>query len=200
MPADLLEKVLATQTFNQGFATTEYLAASLLDQAWHQITAGEVPDAGRHRGVRGGSARSGGRLPRRGAAPVPQHLLLAHLEQRLLGRLLLLHLERSTDADSVEWFKETAGSRARTAITSARRSSRRAGASRRSTSNRAFRGAEPDVRPLLIRRGLTLTHRARASWHRRSPFAFPRLRVHHRRPWRAPAAAARLVRPGLRQP
>ncbi len=45
MPQELLDKVLATQKFNQGYATTEYLAASLLDQAWHQITPEEVPDA-----------------------------------------------------------------------------------------------------------------------------------------------------------
>ena len=34
-----------TQSFNQGFATTEYLAASLLDMAWHQLTPDQVPDA-----------------------------------------------------------------------------------------------------------------------------------------------------------
>ncbi len=45
MPRELLDKVLATQKFNQGFATTEYLAASLLDQAWHQMTPDQVPDA-----------------------------------------------------------------------------------------------------------------------------------------------------------
>src|SRR5690606_360241 len=45
MPQALLDKVLATQTFNQGFATTEYLAASLLDQAWHQITPEQAPAA-----------------------------------------------------------------------------------------------------------------------------------------------------------
>src|SRR5205814_2137033 len=33
MPPELLEKVLAAQKFNQGYATTEYLAAALLDQA-----------------------------------------------------------------------------------------------------------------------------------------------------------------------
>ena len=37
MPAELLDAVLATRRFNQGFATTEYLAACLLDQAWHQL-------------------------------------------------------------------------------------------------------------------------------------------------------------------
>jgi peptidyl-dipeptidase Dcp len=45
MPPELLEKVLAAQKFNQGYATTEYLAAALLDQAWHQINAAQTPAA-----------------------------------------------------------------------------------------------------------------------------------------------------------
>ena len=45
LPAALFDKVLAAQTFNQGFATTSYLAAALLDQSWHQIGPQQVPDA-----------------------------------------------------------------------------------------------------------------------------------------------------------
>ena len=43
IPAELLEKVTAAEKFNQGFKTTEYLAATLLDQAWHQLKPDEVP-------------------------------------------------------------------------------------------------------------------------------------------------------------
>src|SRR5438874_319192 len=43
MQPELLEKVLAAQKFNQGYATTEYLAAALLDQAWPQIRAAQAP-------------------------------------------------------------------------------------------------------------------------------------------------------------
>jgi peptidyl-dipeptidase Dcp len=35
MPAELLQKIKEAGTYGQGFATTEYLAAALLDQAWH---------------------------------------------------------------------------------------------------------------------------------------------------------------------
>src|SRR3546814_20713521 len=38
MPRELLDKVLASSKFNQGFATTEYLAAAMLAQEWHQLT------------------------------------------------------------------------------------------------------------------------------------------------------------------
>jgi peptidyl-dipeptidase Dcp len=45
LPQELLAKVLAAQKFDQGYATTEYLAAALLDQAWHGITAAQAPAA-----------------------------------------------------------------------------------------------------------------------------------------------------------
>jgi peptidyl-dipeptidase Dcp len=38
IPADLVEKVRAASTHNQGFKTTEYIAASLLDLKWHELS------------------------------------------------------------------------------------------------------------------------------------------------------------------
>ena len=43
MPQELLNKVLTAQKFNQGYATTEYLAAALVDQEWHLINASQAP-------------------------------------------------------------------------------------------------------------------------------------------------------------
>jgi len=37
IPQALLDKVLESQKFNQGFGTTEYLAAALLDMEWHSF-------------------------------------------------------------------------------------------------------------------------------------------------------------------
>ena len=37
MPAELVEKIKKAKTFDQGFATTEYLAAALLDMSWHSL-------------------------------------------------------------------------------------------------------------------------------------------------------------------
>jgi peptidyl-dipeptidase Dcp len=39
----LLDKVIAASKFNQGFATTEYLEAAMLDQRWHQLPADADP-------------------------------------------------------------------------------------------------------------------------------------------------------------
>src|SRR5213596_2171858 len=43
IPQELFDKVVAAEKFNQGYKTTEYLAASLLDQAWYQLNPSEVP-------------------------------------------------------------------------------------------------------------------------------------------------------------
>lgn len=45
MPQELLDKVIAASKFNQGFATTEYLEAAMLDQNWHQLPLEQIPDA-----------------------------------------------------------------------------------------------------------------------------------------------------------
>ena len=43
MPTALVDKIKASRTFNQGFATTELLEASLLDFAWHTLPTTGVP-------------------------------------------------------------------------------------------------------------------------------------------------------------
>jgi peptidyl-dipeptidase Dcp len=45
IPQPLLDKVRAAARFDQGFSTTEYLSAALLDQAWHQLSPAQVPAA-----------------------------------------------------------------------------------------------------------------------------------------------------------
>jgi hypothetical protein len=91
MPKELLDKVQASQQFNEGFRTTEYLAASLLDQAGTSCRRDQIPTD-----VLAFEAEA---LKRRastspGAAALPHHLFLAHLLGRLLGRLLRLPVGR----------------------------------------------------------------------------------------------------------
>jgi peptidyl-dipeptidase Dcp len=40
MPQDLVDRIKRSRTFNQGFSTTEYVAAALLDLAWHTLPPG----------------------------------------------------------------------------------------------------------------------------------------------------------------
>ncbi len=44
IPAELVEKINAAGTFNQGFMTTELLAASILDLKWHMLSSLEGVD------------------------------------------------------------------------------------------------------------------------------------------------------------
>ena len=44
IPQDLLEKVIKASKFNQGFDTLEYLSASILDMEWHTLGPDEIPD------------------------------------------------------------------------------------------------------------------------------------------------------------
>ena len=45
IPAELIEKLQKAKQFNQGFATTEYLAASILDMDWHTLDEAAAQDA-----------------------------------------------------------------------------------------------------------------------------------------------------------
>ena len=44
LPAELVAKVREARAFGQGFASLEYLAAAILDMAWHSLPAGEAVD------------------------------------------------------------------------------------------------------------------------------------------------------------
>src|SRR3989454_9087193 len=47
MPRTLVDKIKRARTYDQGFATTEYVAAALLDMAWHTLPVGpEQADIG----------------------------------------------------------------------------------------------------------------------------------------------------------
>jgi len=45
IPQALVKKIQASGKFNQGFGTTEYLAAALLDMSWHSLETAELQDA-----------------------------------------------------------------------------------------------------------------------------------------------------------
>ena len=45
IPQELIKKIQAAAKFGQGFSTTEYMAATLLDLAWHTQTSTEPQDA-----------------------------------------------------------------------------------------------------------------------------------------------------------
>jgi len=154
MPADLLDRVLATQQFNQGFATTEYLAASLLDQAWHQLTADEVPDAAGVEAFEAAALEAAGvaldTVPPRYRSTYFSHIWSSGYSAGYYSYIW----SEVLDADSVEWFRENGG------LTRANGDHFRRTLLSRGGSRDAlelfldFRGRAPDIGPLLARRGL----------------------------------------------
>ena len=91
----LLDEVLAAQTFNEGYLTTEYVEAAMVDMAWHEISAQQRPNAGQV------LAFEADALKRDGLAypPVPpryhSNVLPAHIFRWIRGCLLRLSVERS---------------------------------------------------------------------------------------------------------
>jgi peptidyl-dipeptidase Dcp len=154
MPRELLDKVLASSKFNQGFTTTEYLAASLLDQAWHQITPDQVPD------VEGFLAFEAKALENAGVGievvpPRYRSTYFSHIIGGYSAGYYSYIWSEVLDADSVEWFKENGGMKRENGDHFRKTLLSRGGAEDAMTIFKNFRGAEPNIQPLLIRKGLT---------------------------------------------
>ena len=154
MPAALIDKVLATAKFNQGFATTEYLAASLLDQAWHQLTPDQVPEADGVLAFEAAALEASGvaldAIPPRYRSTYFSHIFSGGYSAGYYSYIW----SEVLDADSVEWFKENGGL-TRENGDHFRRTLLSWGGSRDAMELfKSFRGAEPNIAPLLERRGL----------------------------------------------
>jgi peptidyl-dipeptidase Dcp len=153
MPKALLDKVLATSKFNQGFATTEYLGSAMLDQSWHQIGADKIPEAG------GVVAFEAAALKANGTdyAPVPPRYRTPYFSHIMGGYAAGYYAyiwSEVLDANTVEWIKANGG------LTRANGDRFRATLLSRGGSKdalqlfRDFTGQEPKIEPLLKRRGL----------------------------------------------
>jgi peptidyl-dipeptidase Dcp len=153
MPQELLDKVLETQKFNQGYTTTEYLAASLLDQAWHQLLPEETPAAD---GLLDFEAKA---LEDAGVAlayvpPRYRSTYFSHIIGGYSAGYYAYIWSEVLDADTVEWFKQNGGLTRENGDHFRQTLLSRGGAADAMEIFREFRGAEPDIQPLLERRGL----------------------------------------------
>ena len=155
IPQPLLEKVLAAEKFNQGFKTTEYLSASILDQAWHQLKPDQIPaDA---------MAFEADVLHKAGVdfPPVPPRYRSPYFSHTFSGGYSAGYYSylwsEVLDADTVEWIKTNGGlkrengDRFRSMLLS------RGGSSDALGLFKAFVGRDPYIEPLLERRGLNKT-------------------------------------------
>jgi peptidyl-dipeptidase Dcp len=153
MPQELLDKVIASKKFNEGFRTTEYLAASILDQKWHQLGASQIPTD-----VLGFEAAS---LKAAGVdyAPVPPRYRTTYFSHVFSGGYSAgyygyLWSER-LDADTVEWFNENGGMLRKNGDYFRKMLLSKGGTMDAMQMFREFRGRDAKIEPLLERRGLT---------------------------------------------
>jgi hypothetical protein len=84
MPKALVDKIKKSSKFNQGFMTTEYLAAALLDLQWHMLPA-DAPLQDPEKFEKAALANYGWTCPWYGLA-IPHVLLQPHLGWRLRRR------------------------------------------------------------------------------------------------------------------
>ena len=153
MPKELLDKVLATAKFNQGFTTTEYLASSMLDQRWHQLSADQVPAANGVMVFEAEALKKDGidfyAVPPRYRTPYFSHIMGGYSA----GYYAYIWSE-VLDADSVEWFKQNGGLSRKNGDHFRETLLSRGGSKDAMQLFRDFAGREPNIQPLLKRRGL----------------------------------------------
>ncbi len=153
LPQTVVDQLQGAESFNDVFRTTEYLAAALLDMAWHTLAPGETVDDV----VEFESAA----LAKAGIAVdvVPPRYRTGYFSHIFsnsaycAGYYCYIWSE-VLDADTVEWFIENGG------LTRANGDAYRyqllgkCGSGDAMTVYRAFRGRDPQIEPLLARRGL----------------------------------------------
>jgi peptidyl-dipeptidase Dcp len=154
IPQALLDKVEATKKFNQGFATTELVAANVIDQAWHQLAPADVP------GADGVLAFEAAALQKAGLdfAPVPPRYRSTYFSHSFAGGYSAGYYSyfwsEVLDADSVDWIKSHGGLTRANGDRFRQRLLSRGGSEDALKLFRDFTDGDPDIAPLLKRRGL----------------------------------------------
>jgi peptidyl-dipeptidase Dcp len=152
IPQVLLDKVIAAEKFNQGFKTTEYLSASLLDQAWHQLNPSDVPQDA--------ITFEAEALHKAGVdfAPVPPRYRSSYFSHAFAGGYSAGYYSylwsEVLDADTVEWFKEHGGLKRENGDRFRAMLLSRGGSADALGLFKNFVGRDPYIEPLLKRRGL----------------------------------------------
>ena len=155
MPRELLDKVARAKRFNQGYATVSYLSAAILDQRLHQLGAGQIPSAEKlmdfevqvlkEEGV------DFGPVPPRYRTPYFSHIMGGYSA----GYYAYIWSE-VLDADTVEWLKAHGGLKRANGDQLRAKLLSRGGSEDAMVLFRNLVGHEPDIKPLLERRGLVM--------------------------------------------
>ena len=153
MPKELLDKVLASSKFNQGFATTEYLGAAMLDQSWHQLAADAIPAADQVMAFEAKALAANGT----DFAPVPPRYRTPYFSHIMGGYAAGYYAyiwSEVLDANTVDWFKQHGGLSRENGQHFRDTLLSRGGSEDALDLFQDFAGHAPDIQPLLERRGL----------------------------------------------
>ena len=148
----IVERLRATETFDQGHATAEYLAASWLDQAWHRL----APDAV----VADVAAFEAAALADIGldSPVVPTRYSSTYFAHVFAGGYSAGYYSyiwsEVLDADTVDWFRENGGLTRENGDRFRARLLGVGGSKDPLEAYRDFRGRDAEIAPLLKRRGL----------------------------------------------
>ena len=152
IPKALLDKAISAKQFNKGFDTLEYLAAALLDLEWHSLTSDQIPDD-----VEKFEAESLKKVGADHPAVPPRYrtAYFAHIWSGGYSSSYYAYLWSEVLAADAFAYMIAHGGCTRENGNAFRKEILSRGSSRDPMeSYKAFRGAEPTVDALLIRRGL----------------------------------------------
>ena len=154
LPAEVVDKLHASEAFNQGFATSEYLAAAWLDQAWHSLdesaAAGVSDVAAFETSALADIGLDNPVVPTRYSSTYFAHVFSGGYSAGYYSYIW----SEVLDADTVEWFRENGGLTRANGDRFRERLLGVGGSKDPLEAYRDFRGRDADIAPLLERRGL----------------------------------------------
>ena len=152
IPDDLIAKIEAVETFNQGFMTTELVAASILDLKWHMLS--EIPaDASFVEAFEAQACKDMGLIDE--IIPRYRSTYFAHIFSGGYSAGYYSYLWAEVlDKDAFELFKEKGTFDHATAMSFRHNVLEKGGSEEPMVLYRKFRGAEPDPDALTRARGL----------------------------------------------
>ncbi|MGW8483493.1 M3 family metallopeptidase [Microbacterium sp. NPDC055903] len=152
LDAEIVRRLRATETFDQGHATSEYLAAAWLDQAWHRLTVADaVTDvAAFEASALAEAGLDNPAVPTRYSSTYFAHVFAGGYSAGYYSYIW----SEVLDADTVEWFRENGGLTRENGDRFRRRLLGVGGSKDPLEAYRDFRGRDARIEPLLKRRGL----------------------------------------------
>ena len=154
LPQEWIDSLNAASTFNEGHATTSYLAAAILDLAWHELNTEQAAKVTDVESFEAQAIKDYGLdfapVPTRYRSTYFSHIFAGGYSSGYYGYIW----SEVLDADTVDWFKENGGLQRKNGEHFKNTLLGRGGSIDSMQMFRNFRGRDSKIEPLLKRRGL----------------------------------------------